>query len=325
MLQQPIGPAPRRLPPAAAAVVFCSLLGCTALSEAPPDPGEDPSDRTAAVGEGNRFTLWIHGRSPSGPAVEGDYDDFSYWGPADADAGVNKKAVNWAGGERISTTNGTIRNALDCFCTGDNWCYVAAHSAGNAQIGYALSLYGGTEREIKDTVPDASGVCGSVGGSQTGWNIKWVDIAGGAAGGTELANLGYWAVSDPLTSDLRTATVRSMYDHGSTAGVLLYMFAGARGTAYSGVLPGQDDEVIAYHSAGGLAGTGNFCNPGNWFCDSALEYDAAPSKRDGAEVPKWNHHLVLFRDDGEQHDHYTRNAWGGIVSATREDVVTYAR
>ncbi len=62
------------------------------------------------------------------------------WGPATTAAGVNKKSINRDGYNNIATTNGIIRDALDCYCTGPNWCYVAAHSAGNLQIGYALSL-----------------------------------------------------------------------------------------------------------------------------------------------------------------------------------------
>jgi len=171
---------------------------------------------------------------------------------------------------------------------------------------------------------DASGECGSTGGTQVGWNIQWVSVAGGAAGGTELANLGYWAVSDPLTSDLRTATVRSMYDHNQTRGAIFYMFPGAKGTLYSGVLPGQDDEVIAYHSAGGLSGTGKFCNPGNWFCDDELRLETEASKRGDTVVPKWSHHVTVFRDDDEAHDHYAHGAWGGIISVAREDAALYA-
>ncbi len=69
------------------------------------------------------YSLWINGRNGSG--VTGNYTDFTYWGPAATAAGVNKKAVNWDGASRIATSNGIIRNALDCYCTGQNWCYIA--------------------------------------------------------------------------------------------------------------------------------------------------------------------------------------------------------
>src|SRR5262249_12538486 len=157
--------------------------------------------------------------SPGGAPRIGNYNDFSYWGPGSTEAGINKKAVNWNGDGRISESNEPIRRALDCFCTGPNWCYIIAHSAGDVQIGYALDLYGGTTREVRNAQPDGTGICAGTGQTQTGWNIRWIDVAGGAGGGTELANLGYWAVSDPLTSDLRTGTARALYNHNNTRGL----------------------------------------------------------------------------------------------------------
>lgn len=267
------------------------------------------------------YSLWINGRNGSGAV--GNHLDFTYWGPPEAAAGVNKRSVNWDGFNRISTQNPRIRDALDCYCTGTNWCYVAAHSAGDLQIGYALSLYGGTTREVKNATPDGSGVCGSTGGTQTGWNIKWVGVAAGAAGGTELANLGSWAVSDPLTADLKTSTARAMYDHNQTRAKWFYMYAGAKGALYSATLPGQDDEVVAYHSAGGVSGSGgaSFCNPSDWFCNN-LTLGSGPNEGGRA---KWSYHSVSFRDDSETFDHYTRRNWGGVVSRLRADMESLAK
>lgn len=268
------------------------------------------------------YTLWIHGRTGSAPQA-GNYADFSYWGPSSTAAGVNKKAVNWDGHSRISNQNYRIRNALDCFCTGANWCYVAAHSAGALQIGYALSLYGGTARYKKNAAPDASGVCGnSDGTTQTGWNIKWVDVAGGAEGGSELADAGNWLLSEPLVADLVTTTARSMYDHNNTRSKWFYMFAGAKGTLYSGILPGQDDEAVAYHSSGGVSGSsgGSYCNPSDWFCN---DLTTGSGVCEGGRA-KWSYHTVDFRDGSEAYNHYTNGSWGGIVSLMRSDCATYA-
>ena len=268
------------------------------------------------------YSLWINGRTGGGQP--GNYADFTYWGPASTEAGVNKKSVNWDGYNRIADQNYRIRDALDCYCTGQNWCYIAAHSAGNLQIGYALSLYGGSARYKKNATPNASGVCGNTDGStQTGWNIKWVNVAAGAAGGSELANVGSWAVSDPLTSDLKTATARAMYDHNQTRAKWFYMYAGAKGTLYSGILPGQDDEAVAYHSAGGVSGSGGagFCNHSDWFCNDLTLGTAA---NEGGRA-KWAYHSVQFRDDSESLDHYTRGNWGGVVSKVRADMAANAR
>ncbi|PTL79006.1 hypothetical protein [Vitiosangium sp. GDMCC 1.1324] len=280
---------------------------------------------TALVGaeaSATNYSLWIHGRNGNSTQA-GNYADFSYWGPSSTAAGVNKKAVNWNGTQRISVENYRIRDALDCFCTGANWCYIASHSAGNLQIGYALSMYGGSARYKKNATPNSSGVCGNTDGTtQTGWNIKWVDVASGAGGGSELANVGDWASSEPLTSDLVTSTARAMYNHNTTRSLWFYMFAGAKGTLYSGVLPGQDDEAVSYHSTGGVSVTGSFCNPGDLFCDGTLNTGTSATS-DGKA--KWSYHSVSLRDDGESYNHYASGNWAGIVGPVRSDMVTYAK
>jgi hypothetical protein len=188
---------------------------------------------TAGDAAATKYTLWIHGRNTGTATKQGDYNDFSYWGPGATAAGVNKKAVNWDGVGHISDTNGLVRDALDCFCTGDNWCYIAVHSAGDMQIGYALSLYGGSARPKTNATPIAGGggKCTATGGTQPGWNIYWVNVASGASGGSELADLGRWAVRESLTQDLVTTTARALYDHNQTRGRVFYRFAAAAGTA----------------------------------------------------------------------------------------------
>ena len=267
------------------------------------------------------YSLWIHGKNGGGTQA-GNYTDFSNWGPASTAAGVNKKAVNWDGRQKISVENFRIRDALDCFCTGTNWCYIAVHSAGNLQIGYALSMYGGSARYKKNAVPNSTGVCGNTDGTtQVGWNIKWVDVASGAGGGSELADNGEWATSDAIVGDLTTSTARSMYNHNTTPSKWFYMFAASKGTAYSGMLPGQDDEAVAYHSTGGVSVKGGFCNPGDWFCDGTLNTGTAATSNGKA---KWSYHTVQFRDDGENHDHYQNGNWENIVGVVRADMASYA-
>jgi len=275
----------------------------------------------AASSYATNYSLWINGRTGGGQL--GNYADFTYWGPSSANAGVNKKSVNWDGYNHISDQNYLVRNALDCYCTGNNWCYIAVHSAGDLMIGYTLAMYGGSARYKKTPSPNASGQCtNSDGTTQTGWNIKWVDVAAGAGGGSELSDYGDWAVSEPLVSDLKTSTARAMYDHNNTRGKMFYMYAGAKGTAYSSILPGQDDEAVAYHSSGGVAGSsgGSYCNPSDWFCnDLAL----GTSANEGGSV-KWSYHSVSFRDDGEAYNHYTNGNWQGIVSVVRSAMVNSA-
>jgi hypothetical protein len=267
------------------------------------------------------YTLWINGRTGGG--VVGNYASFTYWGPDAAAAGVNKKSVNWDGRSSIAAQNGKIRDALDCFCTGANWCYIASHSAGDLMIGYALANYGASSRLKKNAVANSAGVCGnSDGTAQTGWNIKWVRAASGAGGGSELSDAGSWTTSEPLVQDLKTTTARAMYNHNATANVWFYMYAGAKGTAYSGILPGQDDEAVAYHSSGGVAGSGgaSYCNPGDWFCNDLALGTAA---NEGGAA-KWNFHSVSFRDDAEAYNHYADGNWQGIVGVVRAAVASSA-
>jgi len=276
----------------------------------------------AVSASATNYSLWINGRTGGGQV--GNYADFTYWGPSTVNAGVNKKAVNWDGRSHIADQSPILRNALDCFCTGPNWCYIAVHSAGDLLIGYTLDLYGGSARFKKTPLPNAAGQCtNSDGTTQVGWNIKFVRVAAGAAGGSELANSGDWALSEPLVSDLKTATARALYNHNNTRGSIFHMYAGASGAAYSFLLPGQDDEVVAYHSAGGVSGSSgaSFCNPRDWFCND-LTLGTGPAEGGRA---KWTNHSVALRDDGEAYRHYTGRTWGGIVSRVRADMELFAQ
>ncbi len=268
------------------------------------------------------YTLWINGRNNS--ATVGNYSSFNYWGPGNTLAGSNTRAVNWDGYNGIASQNSKVRDALDCYCTGSNWCYIATHSAGDLMMGYTMAQYGASARLKKNATPNGTGQCGNTdGSSQTGWNIKWVRAASGAGGGSELADYGSWALSEPLSKDLKTATARAMFNHNETRNIWFYMYAGAKGTLYSALLPGQDDEAVSYHSTGGIAGTSGraLCNPSDWFCNDLTLGTAA---NEGGSV-KWNYHSVTFRDDKESYNHYSNNNWQGIISVVRNDMVNYAK
>lgn len=269
------------------------------------------------------YTLWINGRNNTQARV-GDYTDFSYWGPISTAAGVNKKAVNWNGYDSIASQNKIVRDALDCFCTGSNWCYIATHSAGDLMMGYTLANYGSSARVKMAANPGSNGQCTSAtGATQTGWNIKWVRTASGASGGSELSDIGASLLSEPLAQNLKTTTARALYNHNNTANVNFYMYAGAKGTLYSAALPGQDDEAVAYHSTGGVAGSAgiSLCNPSDFFCNDLTLGTAA---NEGGSV-KWAFHSVLFRDDAEAYNHYSNSRWEGIISVVRSAVVNYAQ
>ncbi|MGZ5198884.1 MAG: hypothetical protein ACXWC4_03865 [Telluria sp.] len=279
----------------------------------------------AGLAGATNYSLWINGRNGNGAI--GNYDDFAYWGPASAPAGVNKKAVNWDGYHGIAEQNGIIRAALDCFCTGQNWCYIATHSAGDLMIGYALAEYGGSAREIQDATPDASGACHAVpgAGTQVGWNIKFVMSAASSAGGTELADVGRWTTGEPLVHDHKVARARSMYNHNETRNVMFYMYTGAVGNGDSWLLPGDDDKVVAYHSSAAVAGAngGAYCNWGSW--DWWCTWLTLGMDLNTNGWPKWANHWVVYRDDSRTYDHYTNGRWEGPVSMVRYDMQNWAQ
>jgi hypothetical protein len=219
--------------------------------------------------------------------------------------------VNWVGTDPIGQTNATIRNALNTYCTGKNWCYVACHSAGCAQIGYAIAQYGTT------------------GGADT-WNIYWIAAAGSAEGGSELADLGKSiGRTVALDADLQTSVMRQMYNHDSTNGVMHWMFAGsgysdayplynANGT----LLPGDDDLAVAYHSSCGVnntayASTIAWCNSTDLFC-------SGKSADLGKQSYVWQDHVIEYLDTGGAYSHFIADSNAGICSQMFSFMAQYA-
>jgi hypothetical protein len=309
------------------------------------------------VATAENHSLWINGMSTSNAFKEGQYDNFSYWGPYPSGntAGSKPKAVNWDGIRNVGATNGHIRDALDKFCTGNNWCYIAAHSAGNLQIGYALANYGDSDRTKHAC--NVNGQCKPSGGMQKGWNVKSVHVAGGAAGGSEVAGVavGLWTgavnlffdllgiESDApgiipnmlILRDLVPSTARSLYDHNVTGGVQFHMYAGSNdnNVLTRHLLAGDDDNLVAYHSSGGVAGSSGrpLCNDNKFLCGE-LTRGTAPNGNSswphlikGGE--KWNNHTVAFRDNAGHYPHGSGNGpkvWGGIIGVVRDAMAKFA-
>ena len=290
------------------------------------------------------YTVYIHGKASNGGTfTEGaNYHDLSYWAPVDGVSvgGFNQRAINWDGKNRIADTNAAIRDGLDCYCTGANNCHVVVHSAGNLQLGYALEKYGSSKRN-KFTPPNYNGgapasaclnaydLAASINKifgfpppiladfQQSGWNIKSVTVAAGAAGGSELARPITYPMAG-LNRDLDVATARSLYDHNKTQGHLFNLYIGANSEvsklwtdvitdlatgAVAALLPGEDDGAVAYHSSAGRKSSGKFCNtgvvwfnPATWGCTKV-----ATGKSDAA----WTNHSVSNVDTSESYNHNT--------------------
>jgi hypothetical protein len=224
------------------------------------------------------YTLWINGRTGGGTI--GDYNSFTYWGPS-----PRRRAST----RRPST--GTATTASHRRAAHPRRARLLLHrqqlvlyrdpQRGRPDDG----LHAGQLRRLgaheEERQPEFVGRVRqfSDGTSQTGWNIKWVRAASGAGGGSELADYGSWAVSDPLTQDLKTDDRARHVQPQHHARHLVLHVRRRQGHAYSGILPGQDDEAVAYHSSGGVAGSsgGSYCNPSDWFCND-LTSARAPTR-----------------------------------------------
>ncbi|MEZ4250069.1 MAG: hypothetical protein R3B99_17695 [Polyangiales bacterium] len=231
----------------------------------------------AAPASAANYSIYVYGRGGWTTGTE-------YFGGM---TGVNPRDYRWDSNDYLSRGAPGLKSYLDTYCTGSNNCYIACHSAGCALTGYVLDHYG------------------------CGWNIVWVNAAASAAGGSELANIGSWATGRNIDSDLRTGTMRGLYNHDDTCGETLYQFAGSKGSLWAGTLPGQDDEAVAYHSSGGWRSTASMCNPGDWFCDGTLPM--------GSSSSMFTRHTVYFRDDNENYNH------SGIIGPMKSDMTAYAR
>jgi len=234
-----------------------------AFSEARMKPEASPRRRRPVVagptdGQRNNYTLWISWSRWQIHTQAGNYADFSYWGPATTAAGCQQEGgqLGTAPSESAPRTV-AFETPSTASVLGATGATIAATSAGDLQnSGYALSLYGGSTRYKKSPTPNASGVCGNLDGTtQTGWNIKWVDVASGASGGSELADYG-------LLGDERASGERPGHHH--RAGLIqpqhhrsLWLYPLSREPRHPvlQLLPGQDDEAVAYHSTGGVSGS----------------------------------------------------------------------
>jgi hypothetical protein len=213
----------------------------------------------AQTASATNYSLWIHGRTGGTPT------GFSYWVDGKGNniassAGVNPIAVDYNGTSHISVSNPTVVSYLNKYCTGSNSCYINAHSAGAAQIGYAEALYPGE------------------------WNIIWVLTGGSAAGGSELAgNLAYFFTGYPIDLDLPVSTMRGLYNHdivGDDITGYVYNYLGGDYAALTTCLfpggclfgSGGNDSAVAFHSSGHFRSSGTYGSDsssgsagGNWW------------------------------------------------------------
>jgi hypothetical protein len=169
----------------------------------------------------------------------------------------------------MSTATSHLKSRLDQYCTGGNSCWIYTYSNGAAVVSRTLSIY------------------------STNWNINAVMNSAGNAGGSELSSMSNWVVeifsNCALISHIYPSIHRSGWNHNDTNGNVITHIAG-KGTIWwtfgltSSYLPGNDDSVVAFHSAAGNSNTNAYTN----VCSS----------------PKYsNHYGVSGRCGGESEHH----------------------
>jgi hypothetical protein len=144
----------------------------------------------------------------------------------------------------MSTATSNLKSVLDQYCTSGNSCWVYTYSNGAAVLSRTLSIY------------------------STRWNINAVFNSAGNGGGTELSSTGWVAEifgGCSLASQVTPSLHRNGWNHNDTNGASILHIAGT-GTIWwsfgltKGLLPGTDDSVVAFHSAGGMSNTNAYSN-----------------------------------------------------------------
>jgi len=180
----------------------------------------------------------------------------------------NVVSVNARVNQRTTMAAATsdLRDVLDDYCTGEDWCTVFTFSNGGALISRALSFYGDD------------------------WNILNVVATASNEGGSELSRWGRAGeifTSCDMLDAVSPTDHRSGWNHHDTAGAIFYMVAGYKCMApwiQCLLLPGEDDGAVAYHSAGGMS-------------------DVFSTTELCGDEPRYSNHEVAFCD-GFRKTHY---------------------
>lgn len=198
-----------------------------------------------------KYAIFIHGRGSN--KCSWSVTNNSYWGSSsNVNGGYTKRFVNYNSQydpRTFSSCRGSyqLKVRLDSYCKGSNNCQIMCHSAGCYTTAYLAQRYPGY---------------------WDNYNISYVIFTGSAEGGSELANAGEWATGWSMDNALKTGTARaSSFNHNDTGGRKYYVHAGYNGNWVSAILPGEDDGVVAYHSACGINKKGSYSN-----CTSGTRY-----------------------------------------------------
>jgi hypothetical protein len=195
-------------------------------------------------------------------------DGLGYW--------VNETSVHASVNQTSSmaTAAADLKARLDTYCLNGHLCYIYTYSNGAATLSKVLSTY------------------------STAWNIGYAYNAGSNEGGSELSATDWLAefiAGCSLAGGVTPGVMRvSSWNHNDTNGETIYQVGGditsswALWWATSGFLPGEDDGIVALHSAGGAT-----CGGGTSGC----------SISDMCAAARWSNHSIVGTCYGYNLDH----------------------
>ena len=242
-----------------------------------------------------KYAIFIHGRGSNKCSLS-DTDN-SYWGSAsNVNGGYTKRFVNYNSQydpRTFSSCRGSyhLYTKLNSYCKGGHTCQVMCHSAGCYTTAYLAQRY------------------------PYYWDdyaMSYVVFTGSAEGGSELASAGSWATGWSMDTALKPGNARaSSFNHNDTGGRKYYVHAGYDGNWLSALLPGEDDGVVAYHSACGIAaGSNSYSN-----CTSSARWTNRRILNGGYyAVSGWNTSKHGYNKDHSGTMTAGRDGWNGIVS-----------
>ena len=186
----------------------------------------------------DNYVVYVHGRSQT------TWDGAIY-----PESGWKTAIVQYnSTTQTLAQSNVDVRRQLAQYCSGNNACVIVAYSNGGLQVGYTQAFY-----------PDAVE------------NALYVEAGASAAGGSDLLNSFTGPVGqvfgatypNGVDATLSVSGARNAYNHNLTAGLTTYHLGGntdwRNGLWYvtAGLLPGNDDGVVSYHSAFGCSSSGS--------------------------------------------------------------------
>ena len=244
------------------------------------------------------YTIFVHGRSCSYHCGTGTTDVNNYWGSAkNINTSTTKFFVGYDGSTDPRTygncrAQSSINTVFNQRCTGSNNCKVICHSAGCYAVEYFLDK------------------------ASRSYNIDFVMASSSAAGGSELADLAFWA-GDSMVGALKTGNARGSYNHNDMKGVGIWAIAGYKSQWYVGwLLPGYDDGAVSLHSTCGHRNKGSHskCNQSRY--SSHFIWDGSSNNNNNWSGSRKAYNRTHVGDNGSSINDAMKKEWNDCKART---------